>query len=102
MANAYRIYCTMVTERTHDCKCLSMKDAIKEVTFALMQRGAPMRTREASHPQPEIGLFRLHGWKSGKKVRSDLTRQAIAEEGHHQESWTEYRVLRRMQKKQTW
>jgi hypothetical protein len=63
MANAYQIYCTMVTERTYDCKCLSMKDTIKEETFALMQRGAPMRTREALHPQPEIDLSRLHGCK---------------------------------------
>jgi hypothetical protein len=36
MANVYRMYCTMVTERAPDSKCLSMKDAIKEVTFALM------------------------------------------------------------------
>jgi hypothetical protein len=56
MANAYQIYCTMVTEQMPDCKCLSMKDTIKEVTFALMQRGAPMQTGEASHPQPEINL----------------------------------------------
>ncbi len=102
MANAYRIYCMMVTERASDCKCLSMKDTIKAVMFALMQRGAPMWTREASHPQPEIDLSQLHGWKLGKKVRSDSTRQAVAKEGHHQDSWTEYRVLRRMQKKQTW
>jgi hypothetical protein len=88
MAKAYRINCTMVTERTPDHKCLSMKDAIKEWTFALMQGGAPMQTREASHPQPEINLSRLHSWKSGKKVRSDSMRQAVAEEGHHQESWT--------------
>jgi hypothetical protein len=102
MANAYRIYCTMVTEQASDCKCLSMKDTIKAVMFALMQRGAPMWTREASHPQPEIDLSQLHGWKLGKKVRLDSTRQAVAKEGHHQDSWTEYRVLRRMQKKQTW
>ncbi len=88
-------------EKMPDCKSLSMKDVIKEVTFALMQRGAPMRMREASHPQPATDLSQLHGWKSGKKVRLDLTRQAVAEEGHHQESWTEYRILRRLQKKQT-
>ncbi len=56
MANAYRTYFTMVTERMPDCKCLSIKDTIEEVKFALMQRGAPMWTREALHPQPEINL----------------------------------------------
>ncbi len=40
-----------------------------------MQRGAPMRTREASYPQLAIDLSRLHGWKLGKKVRLDLTRR---------------------------
>jgi hypothetical protein len=99
MANVYWVYCTMVTERMPDRKCFLMKDAIKELTFSLMQRGAPMWTMEALHPQPDIDLSQLHGWKSGKEVRSDLMRQAVAEEGHHQESWTEYRVLRRMQKK---
>jgi hypothetical protein len=49
-----------------------------------------------------INLSKLQGWKLGKEVRLDLTRQVVAEEGHHQESWTEYHVLRRMQKKQTW
>ncbi len=101
MANAYWIYCMMVTEQMPDCKCFSMKDVIKELMFSLMQRGVPMRKREASHPQPYIGLSIIHGWKSGKKIMLDLTRQAVAEEGHHQKSWTEYCVLRRIQKKQT-
>ena len=42
MANAYRIYWALVTMWTPDRQCLPMKDAIKELTFALMQRGHPM------------------------------------------------------------
>jgi hypothetical protein len=42
MANVYRIYWAMVTIRTPDWQCLPMKDAIKELTFALMQRGHPI------------------------------------------------------------
>jgi hypothetical protein len=102
MANAYQIYCMMVTEQMPDCKCLLMKNMIKKLMFSLMQRGAPMRTREASHPQPDIDLSQLHGWMLGEKVRLDSRRQAVAEEGHHQESWVEYFVLRGMQKKQAW
>jgi hypothetical protein len=37
MANAYHIYRALVTTRTPDRQCLKMKDAIKELTFVLMQ-----------------------------------------------------------------
>jgi hypothetical protein len=68
MANAYRIYRALVTTRTPDRQCLKMKDALEELTFALMQWGDPMRTREASHPKPGIDLSRVLGWTCGEKV----------------------------------
>ncbi|KAL3797758.1 LOW QUALITY PROTEIN: hypothetical protein ACHAW5_007545 [Stephanodiscus triporus] len=67
MANAYRIYRALVTTRTPDRQCLKMKDLIKELTFALMQRGDPMRTKEASHSKTGIDLSRVLGWSCGKK-----------------------------------
>jgi hypothetical protein len=69
MANACRIYCMLVMERPPDCQCLLMKEAIKELMFSLMQRGSPMRMREASHPRPNIDLSRILGSTCGNKVR---------------------------------
>ena len=42
MINTYRIYKLRVTTRTPDWHCLSTREAIKELTFSLMQRGAPI------------------------------------------------------------
>ena len=99
MANVYRIYGALVTMRTPDWQCLQMKDAIKELTFALMQQGDPMRTREASHPKTGIDLSRVLGWTCGKKVRPDLKREVVAEKTLCQEMWSDYKILARMQKK---
>jgi hypothetical protein len=38
----------------------------------------------------------------GEESQVGFDKAAVVEEGHHKESWTEYRVLRRLQKKQTW
>ncbi|KAL3778015.1 hypothetical protein ACHAW5_000521 [Stephanodiscus triporus] len=102
MANAYRIYRALVTTRTPDRQCLKMKDAIKELTFALMQRGDPMRTREASHPKTGIDLSRVLGWSCGKKVRTDSKREVVGEKSYRQETWSDYAILKRMQKKSPW
>jgi hypothetical protein len=105
MINAYRIYKLLVTTRTPDRHCLSMREAIKELTFSLMQRGAPMQRREASHPNPTVDCSRILGWTSGTKIRSDKKKPLAAEAaeaGFCQEVWSEYRVLARMQKKSPW
>jgi hypothetical protein len=46
-----------------------MKEAIKELTFSLMQRGPPMQTREALHPMPDINLSSILSWTSRKKEK---------------------------------
>ena len=106
MINAYRIYKLLVTTRTPDRHCLSMREAIKELTFSLMQRGAPMRRREASHPNPTVDCSRILGWTSGTKIRSDKKKPLAVEEaaaaGYCKEVWSEYCVLARMQKKSPW
>ncbi|KAL3764754.1 hypothetical protein ACHAW5_006625 [Stephanodiscus triporus] len=102
MANAYRIYRALVTTRTPDRQCLKMKDLIKELTFALMQRGDPMRTREASHSKTGIDLSRVLGWSCGKKVRTYLKREVVGEKSYHQKTWSDYAILKRMQKKSPW
>jgi hypothetical protein len=68
MANAYRIYWVLVTERKPDCMCFVMKDTIKELPFSLMQRSSPMQTRAALHPGPYIVMSQVLGWTSGLKV----------------------------------
>jgi hypothetical protein len=102
MANAYRIYGALVTMRTPDWRCIQMKDTIKELSFALMQQGHPMRTREASHPKTGIDLSQVLGWTCRKKVRSDSKRKVVAEKTLCQETWSEYKILLRMQKKSPW
>ncbi|KAL3783844.1 hypothetical protein ACHAW5_004952 [Stephanodiscus triporus] len=101
MINAYRIYKALVVTRTPDRRLLSMKEAIKEITFSLMQRGNPMRKREPFHPSPKVDLSRILGWVSGNKVRSDAEHQVAAEPAR-QEKWSAWRILSRMLKTQTW
>jgi hypothetical protein len=102
MANKYRVYWALVMERTPDCQCLLMKEAIKELTFSLVQRGSSMRTREALHPRSGMDLSKILGWTCGNKVRPDAKRQVVVEEGYCRETWSEYCVLARMQKKMPW
>jgi len=106
MINAYRIYKLLVTTRTPDRHCLLMREAIKELTFSLMQRGAPMQRREVSHPNLTVDCSRILGWMSGTKIRSDKKKPLAAEEaaaaGYCKEVWSEYCVLARMQKKSPW
>ena len=94
MANVYHIYGALVTFRTPDWGCIQMKDAIRELSFALMQRGYPMQTREAPHPKAGINLSRVLGWTCGKKVRSDSKREVVVEKTLCQETWSEYKILR--------
>ncbi len=102
MANAYHIYGALVTLQMPDWRCIQMKDAIKELSFVLMQQGHPMRTREASHPKAGTNLSQVLGWICGKKVRLDSKREVVAEKTLRQETWSEYKILLRMQKKNPW
>jgi hypothetical protein len=38
----------------------------------------------------------------GEKVRLDAAKQAVADKGYRKETWTDYAILRRMQKKHPW
>jgi hypothetical protein len=105
MINAYKIYKLLVTTRTLDRHCLTIREAIKELTFLLMQQGAPMRRREASHPNPTVDCSRILGWTSGMKIRSDKKKPLVAEAaaaGYCKEVWSECCILARMQKKSPW
>ena len=111
MINAYRIYKLLVTTRTPDRHCLTIREAIKELTFSLMQRGAPMRRRETSHPNPTVDCSRILGWSSGMKIRSDEKKPLAVEavEAGYGGSVlltgggkSTYNVLVRMQKKSPW
>jgi hypothetical protein len=66
MVNAYRIYKAPVTTRTPDRHCLTMREAIKELIFSLMQQGTLMRRREALHPNLTVDCLQILGWTSGK------------------------------------
>jgi hypothetical protein len=99
MVNAYRLYKALVTMQMPDWQCLMIKDAIKELTFLLMQQGAPMQTREESHPNLKVNYLQILGWTSGNKVRSDATHQVVVEPIICQEMWLDWAVLARMQKK---
>ena len=101
MINAYRIYKALVVTRTPDRRLLSMREAIKELTFSLMQRGTLMRKREPSHPGPKVDCSRILGWVSGNKVRSNAKHHGAAEPAC-QEKWSAWRILSRMLKTQTW
>jgi hypothetical protein len=81
-----------------------MREAIKELTFSLMQQGAPMRRREVSYPNPTVDCLQILGWTSGTKIRSDKKKPlaATAEVGFCQEVWSTYNNLMRMQKKSPW
>ena len=102
MVNAYRIYKALVTTRTPDRQCLTMKEAIKELTFLLMQQGTPVQRREASHPNPKVDMSRILGWTIGKKVRSDKKKQVAPEAGFCQEVWSGWCHLANIQKKSPW
>ena len=87
MINADRIYKALAMTRTPDRQLLTMKEAIKELTFSLMQRGNPMQKREPFHPGQKVDCSQILGWMSGNKVRSDAVHQ-VAAEPVCQEKWS--------------
>ena len=61
-----------------------------------------MQMRDASHPNLDVVVSKILGWKSEKKVRSDVMRQVVEEEGYHQEKWMDYAILKYIQMKHLW
>jgi hypothetical protein len=85
MNNAYKTYKALVMEE-EDANhiCLSMVDAIKELAYALCQRGEIIRMRAPSHPLYQRDVARVHGFETGKRISSDAkwTHETIAEGQH--------------------
>jgi hypothetical protein len=77
MNNTYKIYKALVMgEEDANCICLNMGDAIKELAYALCQRGENIRTRVPSHPLHQRDMARVHGFEMGKKIAQMQNRHA--------------------------
>ena len=69
--NAYQVYKALVQQHTPNNQHFTMREAVFEATQALLQKGEPMRTQAAQHPDSKRCLTKMWCTISGRKLCTD-------------------------------
>ena len=65
------MYKALVQQHTPNCQHFTMQEDVFEATHALLQKGEPMRTQAAQHPDSKRCLTKMWCTGSGRKLRTD-------------------------------